>query len=637
MSYICGIVNWKTNSADASDLASVTSELADVGGHEGRIWSDGPAALGFQETFAGNGLGNSPLPGDDVQSGLSITCDARLDNRGELCSALSVARSSISDAELILRAFQKWGTDCPNHLLGDFAFAIWNLREHRLFATRDAFGVKPFYYHASSERFVFASDLLAVLKADGVSRDIDMSFLAVSVFSFQAKQPAEGTVYTDVRRLAPGHSIIAESNRTKISPWWNPDSIPENRFEKTGDYIDQLRELLVQAVTCRLPIGGSVATHLSGGLDSSSVTVLAARAQRKRGQKLHALFWGPAVRTGGYLAEDERELVDEISRNEDVSCQFTPPTMMQLARWRIRSAGDRPASISCREVIVRRLAAEHGAHVILSGAGGNCAVSLDPRRHQLDYLFRREFWLVLRRETQKRVQYHGGRVWPIYLRRLRGEWIRGRWRQPDLSHAPMREQVLSCLQPEFAASLDLPAIEDEVPKDVRAAQLRLLTDGRMATQLEGWAAEGNADGFEYRFPLLDRRVVEFALGLPQEMHCQRGWYRFLFRSAMDGILPDQARWRIGFYEPGVNHDRKRLNSVFGPEALWPVFKPLMDTRRQWQCVNPTAVRQSQQSENENGQWLGPLLALRVEMLLDAELEAAVQVRLSEMASQGAGQ
>ena len=88
----------------------------------------------------------------------------------------------MADAELVLRSYQKWNTACPHHLLGDFAFAIWDSRARQLFAARDALGVRPFYYHASSERFVFASDLLAILKANGVPRDIDVGSLAVSRF-----------------------------------------------------------------------------------------------------------------------------------------------------------------------------------------------------------------------------------------------------------------------------------------------------------------------------------------------------------------------------------------------------------------------------------------------------------------------
>lgn len=118
-----------------------------------------------------------------------------------------------SDSELILRAYQKWDADCPTHLLGDLVFAIWDASERRLFCARDILGVRPFYYHVDSKRFIFASDMCGVLAADGVSSDLDLSYVSAHFRSSGNYPHDTHTWYAAIKKLTRGHSMVVDRHR----------------------------------------------------------------------------------------------------------------------------------------------------------------------------------------------------------------------------------------------------------------------------------------------------------------------------------------------------------------------------------------------------------------------------------------
>ena len=126
----------------------------------------GTIGLGHRMLWTTPGSLNEKLPLSNASGDLIITADARIDNRDELIEALDLngrLRQTITDSELILAAFERWGEGCPERLLGDFSFAIWDRQKNRLFCARDHMGVKPFYYYLSNKVIVFASEIKALL------------------------------------------------------------------------------------------------------------------------------------------------------------------------------------------------------------------------------------------------------------------------------------------------------------------------------------------------------------------------------------------------------------------------------------------------------------------------------------------
>ena len=167
MSAIAGIHYLNERPVDFADLGRMVDILAHRGPDGADIWSEGSVGFGHRMLWTTPESLLEKLPLVNQRGDLVITADARIDNREELIAALSLAEcrfEKITDSHLILAAYEKWGETCPEHLLGDFAFAIWDKRNQMLFCARDHFGVRPFYYHHCPRRmFAFASEIKALL------------------------------------------------------------------------------------------------------------------------------------------------------------------------------------------------------------------------------------------------------------------------------------------------------------------------------------------------------------------------------------------------------------------------------------------------------------------------------------------
>ena len=195
---------------------------------------------------------------------LTITANARIDAREDL---------NLSDAELILNAYKKWGDDCVNHLIGDFAFAIWDESKQRFFCARDHFGVKPFYFTHIDNEFAFSSSLNALRLNPKVSNTLNE--IAVGDYLlFGVNQDLSTTIFKDIQRLPPGHTLTVANGSITKRRYWKPEPSSEVRFRDPESYVERFKELFARAVSDRLRTD-RVAISMSGGLDSTSLAAVA--------------------------------------------------------------------------------------------------------------------------------------------------------------------------------------------------------------------------------------------------------------------------------------------------------------------------------------------------------------------------
>lgn len=181
MSGICGILYFDERRASLEEISSMNKAIAFRGRDESGTRAEGPVVLGNCLLRTTPESLHERFPMEDTEAGLLLTADARIDNRDELIAALAVNVSPerpVTDGELILRAYRKWGEGCPEPLVGDFAFAIWNMRERTLFCARDHFGARPFCYYRDRGRFLFVSEVSGFIAISDVPRRLDESFLA---------------------------------------------------------------------------------------------------------------------------------------------------------------------------------------------------------------------------------------------------------------------------------------------------------------------------------------------------------------------------------------------------------------------------------------------------------------------------
>src|ERR1044071_9148348 len=177
-----------------------------------------------------------------------------------------------------LNAYEKWGDDCVKPRFGDFAFAIWDDRRQRYFCARDHFGVKPFYYTYIDNEFAFSTSLNSLRLAPRVSNTLNE--IAVGDYLlFGVNQDLSTTIFKDIQRLKPGHTLTVANGSITVKPYWTTEPSEEVRFRDPSSYVERFSELLSCAVKDRVT-EDSVAISMSGGLDSTSLAAVA-RDQNK--------------------------------------------------------------------------------------------------------------------------------------------------------------------------------------------------------------------------------------------------------------------------------------------------------------------------------------------------------------------
>ena len=511
-------------------------------------WQDGIVGFGCRHAPLTNGDGAGP--GVAPLGGLALAADARLDDRAALCHSLGVSRTerrTFTDSDLIRRAWLRWGRDCPNHLLGDYAFAVWDANKRTLFCARDHAGARPLYYCSLAEGFAFASAVEAVLAAPGVSGALDEATVA-AYLTGTGWNSTTRTFFKDVRKLPPGHTLSIEGDRgnVHVERYWRPERTPAAQPASDDEYAEEFLALLRTAVKARLR-GGRVGAHLSGGLDSSSVAVLAARELRRQGRPPPLAFsWLPAPGEVPPAAEHAAEyrLIDAVSQQEDLRVFHQALSVGDILAILRRDGALPGVQVQMNEEAVQHRAAAQGVRVLLSGWGGDEGVSFNGRGFHQQLLLGGRWWRLAAelRATSRPFRTLADAALSIahpgFRARLIG-WRRG--------VAPRHRRWL--IDPNFARRAKALPVESFRPIGVRHAQLRLLRSGHLCQRIEGWAASGAPHGIEYRYPLLDRRLLEFALSLPPEQFRRGQWTRRLMRHTLSALLPAEVCWQTTKADP----------------------------------------------------------------------------------------
>jgi len=555
---------------------------------------------GAMAVLAAGELGLTP-PHPLGWAGLTIVADVRLDNRQALLDRLPIDRQqgkSLADPLLLLHAYQRWETAMLDHLLGDFAFAIWDQARQRLFCGRDGVGVRPFYYqHQAGVGFQWASALPALLAHPHVSARLNLAYLHASLRQAQGEfyHPAQ-TFYATIEKLPPAHALLVDVAGLRRWAYWQPAAGPERRYPTEAEYAEEVQALLTAAVACRVQgrVHG-VGAHLSGGLDSSSVAVVSHRTLQAAGRTATAFSWAPPLDLLPPSADDERPLVEAVASFADAEnplpLRYTTLQPSHVLTYAARDLTTQPTTTLQLEVATSTDAADLGIRTLLSGWGGDELLVFNGRGYFAD-LFRRGQWVTLQREFHRQSQIHGGATWKKWLASgllpLLPDALLHRLRP---AAAPPPPCLPKGLRPEFVAALRQVEPLIRPPLDgligVRRTQLALLHHGHLSYRMESWAAHGATLGITYAFPLLDRRIVEFALSIPDYFFFKNGWKRYLYRTAMQGILPDEVRWHKVKEDPAMAQQIRLVH-----KSVQPALQEQLRTRRANPFVDVEAILQA---------------------------------------------
>ncbi|MXO57607.1 asparagine synthetase B family protein [Pontixanthobacter gangjinensis] len=473
-----------------------------------------------------------------LQSGnLLIFADARIDDRASLLSQLSESRPD-SDADLILGAYRKWGPNCIRHLTGDFAFVIIDQQAGSIFCGRDHIGARPLYYALGSDRMHFASNIDALIAADPSLNSIDPEFAAMALVD-NTFASSDRTFHRRIRKLAPGHTLEVGPKRHQIERWWNPRDISPLTLHNEAEYVEAARSVFATAVEDRICAAERVAVHLSGGLDSSAVAATATRLLRQS-RRAEPIGYAWHLRAAD-MPQDDESIVVEAARDALQIEAFAPVADKDSIVALLRADWSRgiDAGILISEGAIQDHAQQQSISLILSGWGGDEGLSFNGRGYHAQLLTSGD-WRELSRVSNN----------PGVVALLKG--IRNGLRElgKGVQSAGMKRRTKSSyLSPDYTSLIGQfkhAPISFRSPQHVMAG---LIDTNHLASRLESWALSAQPKFIQYAYPLLDRRVMEFALSLPGHMFLRDGTRRWIMREMIDPAIPDIIRRNTQKAEP----------------------------------------------------------------------------------------
>lgn len=553
MSGICGLIRWDDAPIEIEHLHAMGAAVPERGRYESSWVVRGRVGLLQQSRHL-------PVAQDPSRQGVAsrtellLVADARIDNRPELIAVLGAESptdlASASDAELILQAYEHWGTACPEHLVGDFAFALWDLRRQHLFCARDPIGARPFCYSAQSGFFAFASELRQVASLTEVPEVLD-GFALTDFLSFNARFEAR-TMLAAVQKLLPGHCITVKEGVGQGWRYWNPEQLPAIRYSRDEDYYQRFRELLLRCVADQMRSRtGCVGVMVSGGVDSSAVAALAQHLHKSgRVAAQTAAYTQVFDRLkecdeSAYAAVLEQETGVELRR---IPVDEVPVLPQDGAEMPSRDSPAYPFEVTT--TLVLEQARQRGCDVLMNGFGGDSL--FDGAKLHYGDLARQGRWRQLKPWFLAGRQQ--GRSWLSLVKSLiLVPWVPGRllyqldawmsggryWHAPVWVHSERRR-----------ARHESRSRRRSLPRRFRspARQAQYEDIMGLASQgpiIESLNAQAMRHGIEMRFPLMDRRLAEFVLAAPIELGARpgAGCSKWLLRQAVRGILPETVRSR----------------------------------------------------------------------------------------------
>lgn len=480
------------------------------------------------------GLGSVSLPHQEeglacLDGGLWAVMSGRIDDRGGLSAALGLdAHGDVaSDVALVLRAYQKWGDDCVSHLLGDFAFCLWDARRRRLFCGRDHFGVKPLYFARVGSVLVVSSVLGWIRRHPCVSRTLRDE--AVGDFLlFGVQQEPSQTTFADIQRVPPAHRLSYElaSDSIRVARYWSLEAREPVRFADPGDYVDQFSALLRVAVDDRLR-GGPAGVLMSGGLDSSSVATVASEilgpASRDRLRSFTFVY-------DTWASDEEKHVASTMSAALGIEAsRMAVDKYEPFERWDDGSCPAEPTLEGLTAVMsdMLDLISRHGG-VALTGDGGDPVMLPSSVLDQIGAMpvasLAADVWRVLcsgqrpplgiRSRIERRVA--GGDTIPCWLGcDLRSAFdAHARWREVEarrsIAHGARHRAVSNVIDPWWTS------------------------------MFEGLDPAVTRRPVELRYPFFDVRLASFIVRLPSFPWCLN---KHVLRMAMKGRLPESVRTR----------------------------------------------------------------------------------------------
>jgi asparagine synthase (glutamine-hydrolysing) len=581
MSAIFGVLRFGDAEISRGDLERMSNALAHRGPDGRKFVIDGPVALGHCLMRVNREDVFEAQPLHDRDANATLVADLRLDNRDELGTALGIETADLremSDSALLMRAYAKWGEDCAEHLLGDFAFALWDAAAMKLVLGRDHLGQRYVHFHRGKGFFVFATDIKALWSYPDVPRVLSEE--GIGRLLFRVGPPKEGATYFDGIYGLPGATImvVETSGAERRFRYWEPHADPDHEGRDETYYVEAYRRVLGEAVACRIRRTlRSPGLLFSGGYDSAAIAGLAGPILAASGRKLIAAasvmpadYSGSIRHARPWVAMCARDMPHLDVRYVTREGKTVLSGLEQA--FAVTELPASPSNFARRELLSTLVGA--GATLIMDGHGGD--YTLHPRgqaalaRFLASFRFRRfvpEFrghlhlsghslWTTLRADI---ASFLLPRFAVALWRRVR------RGAAPPWSDSPINSAFAERLFAQGGVGMTATSPAERSPLDMRA-KMAFAQQRVRAGAAPGLTAFAATHRLEVTRPFHDKRVAELALAIPQQLYVKNGRHRYLACAALKDVYPREFQTRSR-QNDDVVPDFQRVAKSIEPQIL----------------------------------------------------------------------
>jgi len=551
MSGICGIVRFDNQAVTERDLARQVNALSHLGPDKIRQWREGAVGMGAllmrvtqEDTF-------DAQPLRDAQASLVFVSDARIDNREEVASALSIdadALREMPDSAVLFAAYEKWNADCVEHLVGDFVFAAWDARQKTLVLGRDHMGQRHLHYHAGEGFFAFATEKKGLWALPFVPRLLPDKMIARALQmdrSNGADKPS-----ADAIDAVPGGAIVTVAADGSVSwrRYWEPCADPVHKNRDEAYYAEAYIRILREAVACRLRRATAPAgIFMGGGFDSGAICGLAGSVVAQQGRKL--------VAVASVMPENYQGTVRHARRWVEMCRRHMPHLDVRyvtregldifagMAQGFLATDGHHSPNRYVNDAMYAVIASA-GARTTMDGHGGD--YTLNPRGQKFLFMLLRRWrlrrfiseWKAQRRilESSHFLLFRRS-ILPYLL-----PSVMQRWQRYQSGLAPFGPSMP--IARGFAREANAVGVQTLKARgrSMRGAMVRALQMQQNFPAIGG-SIPAAAHGLELTQPFHDKRVVELGLAIPEDLYVKNGRERYLARTALKDIYPPEFQTR----------------------------------------------------------------------------------------------
>ncbi|KPL58246.1 asparagine synthase-related protein [Rossellomorea vietnamensis] len=562
MSAIAGIFNQNKEPVRIQDINMMMGTFEKFPANDIQFWSKDQVFLGCHAQWITPESVNEANPYYDYDRGLTITSDAIIDNRNELLDKLQICKSIrdiTTDNQIILLCYEKWGDDCPKHLLGDFAFMIWDGRNHKMFGARDFSGSRTLYFNQSDHRFSFSTTIEGLLALPGIKKELNEQWLAeyIAITGLVDTANMNLSIIKGIEQLPPSHSITIKDGKVTLKQFCIIKPGKELKLKSNQEYVEAFQALFSESVRCRLRTYKNVGAQLSGGLDSGAIVGFAGKILKNENKTLHTFSYVPTKDfedfTPKNIMPDESPLikktVDYVRGIEAHYLDFEGKNSFNEIDD-LLDIIEMPYKYFENSFWLKGMfekASEKNVGVLLNGGRGNLSISWGSALPHYADLLKRMKWIRLVKELNKYSRNKGGSRFRLIkpISKLAFPAFN------NLSKSNQGYFIPNMINKDFAARLSVfENLKKYGIEDFGWVSSTNVYDNRKShfEEIFHWNASNTLAtklslryGLWKRDPTNDLRIIRFCLSLPEEQYVQDGMDRALIRRATKHYLPDEVR------------------------------------------------------------------------------------------------